>query len=94
MSVQRIEVPELNRRAGAILLRRWRDAESFSQGAAAKRLEVTQYSISIWETGVRQPTVDLAFKLEEVSGGAVPARAWSVTWRQWKRDTKRTGTDG
>ena len=68
------------------LLKEWRKATGTSQAACAKLVGVSQPSLNMWETGLRMPQIEHAFRLQEVTHGAVPAEAW--------RTNTSTGTDG
>lgn len=68
------------------LLKEWRKLTGTSQLACAKMVGVSQPSLNMWETGLRMPQIEHAFRLQEVTSGAVPAEAWCLT--------SATGTDG
>lgn len=80
----------MSARAGAVL-RRWRIKAGLSQYDLAPRVGVDQYKVSRWESGRTEPSLTEAFKLEDVSGGEVPARLWKRSERSL-RAAKSAGT--
>jgi transcriptional regulator with XRE-family HTH domain len=61
---------------GPELLKRWRKAEQLSQKAAGSRVGVGQNTWSDWEAGRKAPRVTHAVRIEKVTEGKVPVRAW------------------
>ncbi len=90
MAVGRTETPDLDKRAGAVLSRAWRDAQKKTQTEVAALFAVSQSTLSDWESNRKEPSLELAFRYESFTEGAVPARAWAVSWRQWRRESKKT----
>lgn len=62
--------------AGALQLRQWRERSELNGITAAKLLGIDQSLYSKFERGARRPTLELAFKLEKITG--IPASAWTV----------------
>ena len=60
------------------LLYRFRDYRRLSQSALALRLCTYQDVISELERGVRHPGLQLAIRIEAITGGMVPCTAWGV----------------
>jgi len=63
-------------RPGPNLLLEWRIASKLSQVQLADQLQVDQASVSGYERGKMVPRVDMAHKIQVVTGGAVPMTAW------------------
>lgn len=59
------------------LLRAWRKEADLSQGQAAEKLGVRQARWSELESGEHSPGRELAIRIEQLTGGAVPIEAWS-----------------
>jgi transcriptional regulator with XRE-family HTH domain len=57
----------------------WMEAKGLSQAKAGELLGVRSGTVCRWVTGQRRPTVDMAFRIEEATGGAVPASSWRTT---------------
>ncbi|MFN6976790.1 MAG: helix-turn-helix domain-containing protein [Gemmobacter sp.] len=51
-------------------------ATGTTQGALAARLGVSDGYLSDLKSGKKRPSLDLAFRIEALTGGAVPASAW------------------
>jgi transcriptional regulator with XRE-family HTH domain len=47
--------------------------------SVARDLDVSHPLISEWEKGTRKPGVELALRLEKLTGGAVPIESWGYT---------------
>lgn len=58
-------------------LRKYREKHSVSQTDFAKSVGVTQGIISKIERDDIRPGLDLAFKIEKETAGAVPAKTWA-----------------
>lgn len=71
------------------LLKAWREENGLSQTEAGKRLEppVSQGGWGAWETGRKPPNLRNALQLEDLTGGFVPAVAW--TEKPKKRAARR-----
>lgn len=55
----------------------WLDANpNLSRAELARQLGVVPPYVSLMAAGERRPGLDLAFLLEDISKGAVPARSW------------------
>lgn len=50
--------------------------ENLSQGAFAAKLGVRQSEVSRWLSGLRVPGGELAFAIQRITGGKVPAESW------------------
>ena len=61
---------------GPELLRAWRSRKGVSQAWVAEHLGRSQAYISMLETSQSGIGTDVAFDLEELSGGEVPASSW------------------
>ena len=59
------------------LLKAWRERNGLTQSALAERVCVRQPTLSEYEKGRRTPGVEIAFRIERVTEGAVPAVAWT-----------------
>ncbi len=57
-------------------LKSWRKKSGLSQEGLAELVGCSQQAISNIENGERAPWLALAFDLERVSDGQVPARMW------------------
>lgn len=62
-------------RAG-VALKRWRESEGLTQSGVAELVKVDQPTVAHWEAGRREPSVDEALRLDEVSAGVVSVRVW------------------
>lgn len=62
-------------------LSQWRAAQEPPRTAIsiARELSVSHTLISEWERGTRKPGVELALRVEELTGGAVPIETWGYT---------------
>lgn len=67
-----------------VLLREWRISKGLTQAQCAAMVDVAQPTWNAWENNVRNPHIEFAVKIEDITGGFVPVRAW----------LKSTGTDG
>lgn len=56
-------------------LRRWMEANGWTQQALADLLNVRQPSVSKWIAGKRRPNLNAIVRLERLA--KIPARAWS-----------------
>ena len=63
---------------GRTLLKKWRTAAGLSQAELAEKVGTDQSVISRLETGARGavPELEIAYAIERVTGGAVPASSW------------------
>jgi hypothetical protein len=61
---------------GSRLLREWRSECGLSTRAAGELFGAAGTLVSRWERGLRRPCLRAAFSIEDVTGGAVPARSW------------------
>lgn len=59
------------------LLQAWLKASDISAAELARKLEYDPSNMSKLLKGTIRPTLDMAFKIEGVTGGAVPAAAWA-----------------
>lgn len=82
------------------LLVEWRTALGLSQGAAAKKLGVSQPTLSDWEAGNKRARTVQALKVAKRTEGKVPVTSWDWTeaaiarWRAEQQQRRaRTGTD-
>lgn len=57
-------------------LKSYRTQKRLTQSELSKTLGVTQATISKLENGECEPSLELAFKIEELTGGEVQARSW------------------
>lgn len=64
----------------------WRTEHQLSQAAAAALLKPpsTQAAWSDWEADKKEPTLDSAFALEELTKGSVKAKQWATKRRSRK----------
>tara|TARA_R110000868_G_C10784959_1_gene755819 strand:- start:36 stop:239 length:204 start_codon:yes stop_codon:yes gene_type:complete len=58
-------------------LKSWLAAASISQAEMARRLEYDKGNLHRLLNGTLRPTLDLAFRIERETNGAVPASAWA-----------------
>lgn len=58
-------------------LAKWRKAagREATQAKFAERLGISRSYLSEIETGAKKPALDLAFRIERETGGAVPAKS-------------------
>ena len=54
----------------------WVDANGWSREELATRLGIVRSSANRLCSGVRRPSLELALKIEKLTGGAVPAGYW------------------
>jgi DNA-binding XRE family transcriptional regulator len=73
---------------GSQLLRTWRAAKGLTQTAAAALVPASAAAWCEWETGAI-PKLKVAFRIEEITDGAVPVSAWNET-----EERAATGTEG
>ncbi|SHK05078.1 Helix-turn-helix [Ruegeria lacuscaerulensis ITI-1157] len=57
-------------------LKSYRQANGIRQADLASSIGVEQATISKLESGSFRPGLELAIKIEDATGGAVPARSW------------------
>ena len=65
-----------------VSLKQWRTAQNPPATAVsvAKALGGISHSLVLeWEKGTRSPGVELALRLEKLTGGAVPIESWGYT---------------
>jgi hypothetical protein len=55
---------------------RWIDESRYSRDQIAERLGMSRSYLDQLCAGIRRPNLELAFKIEDMSKGAVPARSW------------------
>lgn len=55
---------------GAGRLKAWREAAGLSQGAAAKRVGVTQSAWSAWEVGHKRPSIEQIVSLSALTSSS------------------------
>jgi DNA-binding XRE family transcriptional regulator len=65
-----------NGKSGPELLMSWRHRRDVTQETLARRVGVAQGTLCSWERGSRRPRIQLALKLEEITG--IPVRAWAA----------------
>ena len=58
------------------LLRKYREEKDLTQIDLAVLLDVKQSAVSGYESGSSTPTLKVAFKIQAVTGGKVPAQSW------------------
>lgn len=58
-------------------LRAWREEAGKTQTECAKVVGVSQGAWADWEADRRQPQVSIAFAIEDLTKGAVPARVFA-----------------
>ena len=59
------------------LLARWIDDSGESRETIAKRLDIPRTSLDRLCRGARRPGIELAFAIEKMTKGKVPAEYWS-----------------
>jgi transcriptional regulator with XRE-family HTH domain len=59
-------------------LQAWLLSSGTRQSALAARLEITRGYMSELVAGRKLPSLQLAFRLEDETAGAVPARCWTA----------------
>lgn len=74
---------------GFLTLRDYLERTGETQEALAERLSVTPMAVSHWVNGKSKPSLQMALKIEAITG--VPCRAWA-SQAELKRD-RRTGAD-
>ena len=57
-------------------LTQWIEDVGVSQAYVARKLGVTRAAVNNWCRGHNRPNLCKAIRLEQLSGGAVPARTW------------------
>lgn len=57
-------------------LKRWLKEEGRMSYWLATKIGVTNVTLSYWVTGRRTPSLDHAFKIEEITEGAIKASDW------------------
>ena len=57
-------------------LSQWIGKAGVSQAYVARKLGVTRAAVNNWCRGNNRPNLCKAFRLEELSGGSVPAKLW------------------
>lgn len=57
-------------------LRDWRRGQGLTQADLAAKLGVSGATLSDWESGKKEPRIESAVRIEQVTDGAVPVRAW------------------
>jgi len=62
---------------GALLFARWLAEEGLSQARAAERLKIAKSYIGILVNSRNKPSLVLAARIEEVTGGRIPCRSWT-----------------
>lgn len=62
-------------------LKQWRAAQTppATLTSVAKSLGISHSLVLEWEKGTRNPGVQLALRLEDLTGGAVPIETWNYT---------------
>jgi len=66
-----------NRQPSHILLSEWLKEEQVKHGWLATRVHVTAATVGRWAMGGTTPNSTFAKKIEEITGGAVPADGWA-----------------
>ncbi len=61
---------------GPKLLKAWRVKRGITQTELAKLAEISQVTVSLYESAQRTPTVANALALQRVTAGAVPVTVW------------------
>ena len=59
-------------------LSRWIDAAGRTREDVAKALRIPKPSLDRICRDERRPNLDLAFQIERVTGGKIPAKSWAV----------------
>lgn len=72
------------RTEGQRLLRKYLDDNGLAQRTLAQKLKRSEAQVSLWLSGQNLPDVVSAGLLEEITDGAVPAKAWSEKPRRTK----------
>jgi DNA-binding XRE family transcriptional regulator len=70
------------RRTPGKLLRAWRTETGTSQAVAAKAVGVRQNTWSDWENDRKNPQIERALRIAEVTGGRCPVEAWARSERK------------
>jgi len=52
-------------------------ASGQTRKAIADQLGISASYLSLLESGKKRPSLDLAFRIERLTGGAVPAASWT-----------------
>ncbi len=58
-------------REGARALKRWRESQGLSHGAAGERIDVSRVAVLEYERGSKVPPLQRALTIEQVTDGAV-----------------------
>ena len=61
---------------GGVLLLGYRESKELSRRKMGLEIGVSATSCHEWDHGTRRPSKKRAVKIEEVTGGAVPAASW------------------
>lgn len=67
---------------GVSLLAAWMKRNRLTQEACGDRLGFSGVAVSLWLSGDRRPNTDSAFRIEEGTGGEVPASSWRKSARR------------
>lgn len=59
-------------------LRSWREQRKLSQKKLAAELSIQQGSLAAYETNKRIPRLDIAARIEKVTGGQVSMQGWAA----------------
>lgn len=59
------------------LLKKWIDGQDVKNAWLAKRVHVKTATITRWTRNAATPNTTHALKIEEITGGAVPADGWA-----------------
>lgn len=59
-------------------LRAWREERKLTQKALAEKLGIQQGSLAAYETAARIPRLDVAARIERVTGGEVAMQGWAA----------------
>jgi len=62
----------------ANLLASYLDASGESDASFARRIRGSRSGVCRYKQGLRKPGRDLALRIEEATGGAVPAKSWAA----------------
>lgn len=76
---------------GAELLRKRLRELGWTQAELAERIGATAGPVSRWLSGERDPSLEMACRIQQETG--VPVEAWRSSGK-WKAAPPRTGTDG
>jgi len=70
-------------------LRAWREAKGYSQDEAATKIGVAQATWWDWELGDKQPGVDQAIAIQELTEDEIKVADWAMTPDERKARKKR-----